>query len=75
MTKQEVLAKNLVDQAIEGDWRAAKVLLPFLARAPESEEANDPEDTPEDRELLEDYVNRQLNTDGSPNKPSDTSGQ
>jgi Family of unknown function (DUF5681) len=67
-TKQE----TMVDLATDGNLRAMSTVVQIAARAPE-EEADNPEVTPEEQEILEAFASRQV--PDAAKKPPDDGGQ
>ncbi len=64
VTKQRALIRTLVDSAIDGNLRAASVLVGFLAKAGDEAQANDVQVSDEDQNILADYVGRELKRRG-----------
>jgi hypothetical protein len=64
ITKQRALIRTLVDSAIDGNLRAASVLVGFLAKAGDEAQANDVQVSDKDQNILEDYVGRELKRRG-----------
>jgi hypothetical protein len=58
LSKQRVLIKKLVGAAIEGDARAVATVLSITLRALGDEECEEPEEAPEDREILQVFASR-----------------
>lgn len=62
MTKSEAVVKQLVNKAIKGDARAAKVVLEHLEEIePESKVAQSI--SPEDRKIIEGYIEKERKRD------------
>ena len=56
LSKQRVLVRKLVGAAIDGDTRAVTTVLSIALRAFGEEEAEEHEEAPEDREILEAFA-------------------
>jgi len=70
ISKQRAFVKALVSAAIKGDMRATSALVSFCTRAfgNEPEDSQPPPPTPDDLEILNDFVGREVRrrvTDGS----------
>jgi hypothetical protein len=75
LSKQRVLMKKLVGAAIEGDARAVATVLSITIRALGENDCEEPEEAPEDREILQAFAPRpaksvpiESGTDGKNNK-------
>jgi hypothetical protein len=62
ISKQRAFVKALVAAAIKGDMRAANALVSFCTRAfgNEPEDAEPPSPTPDDLEILDEFVGREV---------------
>jgi len=62
ISKQRAFVKALVSAAIKGDMRATSALVSFCTRAfgKEPEDAEPPSATPEDLEILNEFVGREV---------------
>jgi Family of unknown function (DUF5681) len=56
VTRQRALVRRLVAEAIGGNMRALRILIPILAK---SDQADDDVETEQDQQLLEQFVSRQ----------------
>lgn len=65
LTKREVILKSLVNNALKGEYRAVKILLPFIAKQ-ETVEGFDPDAA--DRRTFEQLVRQLGKADGHPEK-------
>lgn len=59
ITKKRALAKRLIADSLSGKVSAIKILTPILAG--ETKITKDFEETPQDAQILEDYIQRGLN--------------
>jgi hypothetical protein len=74
-TKQRAIIRTLVNQAIAGNLRAMSVLVAVLARMPDAkEEAAEQQLSERDREILEKFAQRELETSEEP-KAADEAGE
>jgi hypothetical protein len=61
ISKARAIAKTLVRAAVDGNMRAATLLVSFCAKTlGDADEAQDQLGTPEDAEILNDYIGREL---------------
>lgn len=65
LTKRELIIKSLVNDALKGEHRAAKILLPFIAKQ-ETVEGFEPDAA--DRRTFEQLVRQLGKADGHPEK-------
>jgi hypothetical protein len=74
-TKQRAIVRTLVNQAIAGNLRAMSVLVAVLARMPDAKaEAAEQQLSERDREILEKFAQRELETSEEP-KAADEAGE
>jgi Family of unknown function (DUF5681) len=66
LSKQRVLIKKLVGAAIEGDARAVATVLSITLRALGEDDCAEPEEAPEDREILQAFAS--CSTKSSPSE-------
>lgn len=78
ITKAKAVARSLVDAAAEGNIRALAILLSYSTQRPDSTDEPSEQDAPDDVEILDDFVDRELrrrtnacdgNVDNSPADP------
>lgn len=61
ISKARAIAKSLVGAAIDGNLRAATVLLALCSKGlGDADDAGDPANVPHDNDILDDYVNREI---------------
>jgi hypothetical protein len=76
ISKQRAFVKALVAAAIKGDMRAANALVSFCARAfgDEDEDSCPTSPAPDDLEILEEFVGREVRKRATPNNPEGIEG-
>jgi Family of unknown function (DUF5681) len=72
ISKARAIAKTLVDKAVGGNLRAIAAVVSFCGRSPSDADEQSEQEGPEDREIVDDFVSRELRRRAGNSSATDT---